>query len=149
MRPESVRTPILLLAAAALVSLTACSLKNAAPPAEAIPSALKARSAPALEVVNCRLTAGGEFVAVRFRLREAEKMDLGALKAAALLDETTGERYEVLRLQRIGRLAEFRDPDEKGLYFVMFRNREGKLRAGKRVTLEVGPGRYEHILLLR
>ncbi len=149
MRPESIRTPSLLIAAAALVSLTACTVKNAAPPAGAIPSAPKARPAPAFAVVDCRLTAGGDFVAVRIRPSEEEKMDLGTLKAAALLDEATGERYEVLRLQRIGRLAEFRDPDEKGVYFVMFKNREGKLWAGKRVTLEIGPGRYEHILLQR
>ncbi len=149
MRTESPRTAVLLFAAAALASVSACSVKKAPPPPEAISSAPPARPAPAFEVVNCRLTAGGEFVAVRFRLREAEKMDLGALKSASLLDESTGERFEVLRLQRIGRLAEFRDPDEKGVYFVMFKNREGKLRAGKRVTLEIGPGRYEHILLQR
>ncbi len=146
MRTGSLRT-LILLAAAALVFLTACSVKRSAPPAEAIPSAAPARPAPAFEVVDCRLTAGGEFVAVRFRLHGAENADLGALKAASLQDEATGERFEVLRLQRIGRLAEFRDPDEKGVYFVMFKNREGKLRAGRRVTLEVGAGRYEHILL--
>lgn len=143
------RAPIFLLAALAVLAAPACTTKKAALPPEESPSVTSAGPASPLVVVRCSLTAGGDFVAVRFRLREAGKLDLGALKSAVLLDEATGERFEVLRLQRIGRLAEFRDPDEKGVYFVLFKNREGRLQAGKRVTLEIGPGRYEHILLQR
>jgi hypothetical protein len=64
-----------------------------------------------------------------------------------LVDESTGEKFSVVRLQRIGRMAEFRVPGEKDVHQIMFRNREGKLRIGSRVTLVVGTARKEHLLV--
>jgi hypothetical protein len=64
-----------------------------------------------------------------------------------LVDESTGERFPVVRLQRIGRMAEFRVPGEKDVHHVMFRNQEGKLKIGSRVTLVIGPERREHLLV--
>jgi hypothetical protein len=64
-----------------------------------------------------------------------------------LLDESTGERFSIVRLQRIGRLAEFTVPGEKDLHNILFRNREGALKVGKRVTLVVGSVRVEHLTL--
>jgi hypothetical protein len=64
-----------------------------------------------------------------------------------LVDESTGERFSVVRLQRIGRMAEFRVPGEKDVHQLMFRNREGKLKIGSLVTLVVGTARKEHLLV--
>jgi hypothetical protein len=44
-------------------------------------------------------------------------------------------------------MAEFRVPGEKEVHHIMFRNREGKLKIGSRVTVVVGPARQEHLLV--
>jgi hypothetical protein len=101
---------------------------------------------PELDVVQCRLVSNGEFVGLRFRVIGIEKFDPGAMEAY-LIDESTGERFPVVRLQRIGRLAEFTVPGEKGLHNILFRNREGKLKVGARVTVVFGSIRKEHLQL--
>jgi len=101
---------------------------------------------PELDVVQSRLVSNGEFVGLRFRVIGVEKFDPGAMEAY-LIDESTGERFPVVRLQRIGRLAEFTVPGEKGLHNILFRNREGKLKVGARVTVVFGSIRKEHLQL--
>lgn len=101
---------------------------------------------PKLDVVQSRLASNGEFVGIRFRVIGIEKFDPGVMEAY-LIDESTGEKFSVVRLQRIGRIAEFTVPGEKGVHNIFFRNREGKLKVGKRVTLVVGSVRKEHLVL--
>ena len=72
--------------------------------------------------------------------------DPGAMEAY-LIDESTGEKFSVVRLQRIGRLAEFTVPGEKDVHNILFRNREGKLKLGTRVTVVFGSIRKEHLQL--
>jgi len=137
-----------------LCLLAACSRKAAlVPPAEeALPPPAKEALPPPpppglqLSVVQCRLAANGEFVGVRFRVTGVDRFDPDAAETY-LVDESTGEKFFVVRLQRIGRLAEFSAPGEKDVHHVMFRNREGKLKLGTRVTVVVGPARQEHLLL--
>jgi hypothetical protein len=88
----------------------------------------------------------GGFVGLRFRVVGLETFDPGATEAF-LIDESTGEKFPVVRLQRIGRLAEFTAPGEKGVHNVLFRNREGKLKPGTRVTVVFGSIRKEHLRL--
>jgi hypothetical protein len=122
------------LLAAALCLIASCSAKKAAvrPPP------------PRMEVVQLRLAANGEFVGVRFRMIGGDRFDPEATEIY-LVDESTGERFSVVHLQRIGRMAEFRVPGEKDVHHIMFRNREGKLKIGSRVTVVVGPARQEHL----
>ncbi len=101
---------------------------------------------PELAVVQCRLVSKGEFVGVRFRMVGAGTFDPGTVEAY-LIDESTGEKFSVVRLQRIGRLAEFTVPGEKDVHNILFRNREGKLKPGKRVTVVFGSIRKEHLQL--
>ena len=101
---------------------------------------------PELDVVQCRLVSKGEFVGVRFRVIGVGTFDPGTMEAY-LIDESTGERFSVVRLQRIGRLAEFTAPGEKDVRNILFRNREGKLKPGTRVTVVFGSIRKEHLQL--
>ena len=101
---------------------------------------------PALDVVQCRLVSKGGFVGLRFRVAGLESFDPGTTEAY-LIDESTGEKFPVVRLQRIGKLAEFTVPGEKDVHNIFFRNREGKLKPGKRVTVVFGSIRKEHLLL--
>jgi hypothetical protein len=99
-----------------------------------------------VDVIEVRLAANREFVALRFRVIGGDRFDPEGAEIY-LVDESTGERFSVVRLQRIGRMAEFRVPGEKDVHHVMFRNQEGKLRIGSRVTLVIGPERREHLLV--
>ena len=101
---------------------------------------------PELDAVQCRLVSKGEFVGVRFRVIGVGTFDPGAMEAY-LIDESTGEKFSVVRLQRIGRLAEFTVPGEKDVHNILFRNREGKLKLGTRVTVVFGSIRKEHLQL--
>ena len=112
----------------------------------ALPLPLPLPLPPELDVVQCRLVSNGEFVGLRFRVIGVEKFDPGAMEAY-LIDESTGERFPVVRLQRIGRLAEFTVPGEKDVHNILFRNREGKLKLGARVTVVFGSIRKEHLQL--
>jgi hypothetical protein len=124
------------LLAVALCIIASCSAKKEAlrPPP------------PRMEVVQLRLAANREFVGVRFRMIGGDRFDPEATEIY-LVDESTGEKFSVVRLQRIGRMAEFRVPGEKDVHHIMFRNREGKLKIGSRVTVVVGSARQEHLLV--
>jgi hypothetical protein len=99
-----------------------------------------------MEVVQLRLAANREFVGVRFRMLGGDRFDPEAT-GIYLVDESTGEKFSVVRLQRIGRMAEFSVPGEKDVHHIMFRNQEGKLKIGSRVTVVVGSARMEHLLV--
>lgn len=99
-----------------------------------------------MEVTQLRLAANREFVGVRFRMIGGDRFDPEATEIY-LVDESTGEKFSVVRLQRIGRMAEFRVPGEKDVHHIMFRNQEGKLKIGSLVTVVVGPARQEHLLV--
>jgi hypothetical protein len=124
------------LLAAALFLIASCSAKKEAlrPPP------------PRMEVVQLRLAANREFVGIQFRVIGGGRFDPEATETY-LVDESTGERFSVVRLQRIGRMAEFSVPGEKNVHQIMFRNREGKLKIGSRVTVVVGSARQEHLLV--
>lgn len=98
------------------------------------------------DVVQCRLVSNGDFVGIRLRVTGFERFDHDAMESY-LLDESTGEKFSVVHLQRIGRLAEFPVLGEKDVRTILYRNREGKLKVGTIVTLVVGSARVENILL--
>jgi hypothetical protein len=136
------RSGRLILLAAALCLIASCSAKKEALAPPPPPSS------PRMEVTQLRLAANREFVGVKFRMIGGDRFDPEA-KEIYLVDESTGEKFSVVRLQRIGRMAEFRVPGEKDIHHIMFRNREGKLKIGSRVTVVVGDARQEHLLVQR
>jgi hypothetical protein len=124
------------LLAVALCLIASCSAKKEAlrPPP------------PRVDVIQVRLAANREFVGLRFRMIGGDRYDPEGSEIY-LVDESTGERFSVVRLQRIGRMAEFRVPGEKDVHHIMFRNQEEKLKIGSRVTVVIGPARQEHLLV--
>ena len=132
----------LILLAAALFLIASCSAKKETlrPPSPSPPSLQR------VEVVQLRLAANREFVGVRLRMIGGDRFDPETTEIY-LVDESTGEKFSVVRLERIGRMAEFRVPGEKDVHHIMFRNREGKLKIGSLVTVVVGSARQEHLLV--
>ena len=128
----------LILLAAPLFLIAACSAKKEAlvPPP----------TSPRMEVTQLQLAANREYVGVRLRMIGSDRFDPETTEIY-LVDEATGEKFSVVRLQRIGRMAEFSVPGEKDVRQMMFRNREGKLKIGSQVTLVVGPARQEHLVV--
>lgn len=99
-----------------------------------------------IEPVSCRLSENGEFVDVRLRYHGKEPFDPGR-PGSFLLDEATGEKFFLLQLQRIGKVGATGQPDEQTVHSIMFKNRDGLLKPGARVTLVIGEHRREHLLL--
>ena len=150
-RGMMVRSGKLVLLLAALLLVASCSAKKevlappvAPSPLPSVPSPPPASSR--MEVTRLQLAANREFVGVRFRMITGERFDPKE-KEIYLVDESTGEKFSVVRLQRIGRIAEFSVPGEKGIHQVLVRNRQGKLKVGSLVTVVVGSSRQEHLLI--
>jgi hypothetical protein len=136
----------LILPAALLALLQACSGGEAVrrPPEAPRPPA----DARRIEVIHCRLAPSKEFVDVQFRVHGMEKIAPGPA-GTYLIDEGTGEKYYLMLLRRIGRMAEIRNPDETDVHSLMFRNPYGKLKPGTKVTLVVDGMRRPNVVVGR
>lgn len=140
-----------ILLAAALAAMASCTpsreeIQPPPPPPPAAPAPAPAPAPPKIEVLRLQMAENKEFVGVRLRVPGGGKTDLQTADVY-LVDDATGEKFTVVRLHRIGRKAEFRDPKDKDIHHLMFRNREGKLKIGSRVTVVIGTVRYEHLLI--
>lgn len=135
------------LLAAALCLVASCSMKKEAlRPPPPPPMDVVKPPPPRMEVAKLQMAANQEFVGIKFRVIGSDRFDPETTEVY-LVDESTGEKFSVVRLQRIGRIAEFRVPGEKNVYSMMFRNKEGKLKIGSRVTVVMGSARQEHLLI--
>jgi len=126
-----------ILASVILFLLPACSAREAV---------RRPADVPRIEVVYCRLAPSNEFLDVRVRIHGTVKFDPDP-SSTYLIDEGTGEKYYIMLLQRIGRLAETRNPEETAAHSIMFRNIERKLKPGARVTLVADGLRQEHVVV--
>jgi len=135
----------LILSAVLLALLQACSGREAVRPPADVP---RPADAPRIEVVYCRLAPSKEIVDVQFRLRGVKEIAADPADTY-LIDEGTGEKYYLMILRRIGRLAEIRNPEEAAVHSLMFRNPYGKLKPGTSVTLVVGGMRQQHVIVER
>jgi len=133
--------------ATVLFLLASCAAKKE----EVIPTPEPPVPAPApvvaphkVEVIQLKMTDDQEYVNVKIRIKESELNSLDPSEVY-LMDEATGKRYPVVRLQRIGKLASV--PGEKGVRHIIFWNNEGGLRIGKLVTITVGKYQKKHVLL--
>lgn len=117
--------------------LHSCAPKPAVRPTEAVPQ---------IELVSCRLAASGELVDVQFRIREKGILDLQPANTY-LVEEATGERFYIVRLQRIGPIAGVSEPRTGAVQYLVFKNREGKLRPGSRVTIVIGDAKLEQVVV--
>lgn len=122
---------------ALLLLLQACSARDAA---------RRSGDVPPIEVIHCRIVPGDEVVEVRFRTHGIDAFQPDPA-GTYLIDEATGEKSYVMLLQRVGRLAEIRDPGAATAHSVLFRNLDRKLKAGSKVTVVVGGTRQEHVLV--
>jgi len=137
-----VRIPLLMVFLAALLSGCASS-NGAARPAE--PSK-EFKGPPRIEVTRARLLVEGQFLEVNFRMFGMQRYDPEP-DSTYLIDQTTGEKFYITWLRRIGRMASTKANTDGSNQYILFKNREGKLKTGAKVTVVVGAARQENVLV--
>lgn len=109
-------------------------------------SARRTAGVPRIEVIYCRLASNHEFVEVRFRMH-----GMGTFQpdpsGTYLVDEGSGEKYYIVQLQRVGRMADIGNPEGSAAHSVLFRNLERKIKPGATVTLVTGGLRQERVVV--
>jgi len=98
-----------------------------------------------IEIRSLRVTGGGGFLDLRFRVLEPEKastvLDPGA--PATLMHEPTGKLLTVAS-SKLGKLRQRTAQPETGReYFILFRNSGGLVRPGEKVSLAAGNCKVE------
>lgn len=103
------------------------------------------RKACGVEIRGVRVTAGGGFVDLRFRVLEPQKASslLDPSVPASLVHEPTG-RVLTVASSKIGKLKQRTAQPEPGKeYFILFRNSGGLVNPGDRVSLAAGSCKVE------
>ncbi|HEX4584579.1 MAG TPA: hypothetical protein VH183_07095 [Burkholderiaceae bacterium] len=106
----------------------------------------KAREAR-LTVDRAVMAANGSMLEVRFTVPPAATTQWIPTdqKDTYVVDETSGERFFVLNLVRIGPAAQVRMPKGGGSSYVIFDNRHERLKPGATITVVIGALKQEHV----
>lgn len=99
-----------------------------------------------LQVIDAKLSGNGGLLNIQFRSKGIKSMDTAG-KNTYVLDPTTGNRYSVLRVPRLGLMAP-KDLDRLGSSFMVIHNRNNEIKAGQRVSVVVAGARQDNILIL-
>ena len=105
------------------------------------------RTPQPIRVESVRLTAGGHYVDLRYRVLDAPAAQsaLGPGVKPSLTDEASGRVMAVPSTAKLGSLRQTQNaqrPDH--LYFVLFINSAG-LKPGSRVTADLGSLQFRHL----
>jgi hypothetical protein len=103
-------------------------------PAAQVPDS--GRPAPQLQVLKAMLTAGGGLIDIRYRLKGAPPRIFGRDRDLHIIEESSGEKFYVLGVPKIGQLAPKRVKDTTPVSYLIFQNRGGKLKKGEHVVME-------------
>ena len=137
--------------AAVLFILGSCAAKQVAPPEEPVAQQPEPVAQADVEILQLQVDDAKSLDADQRQARLKIRIEQSKLKSINpaeiyLIDETTKKKYPVVRLQRIDALAEYGVPGEKGVRYIMFWNHDGGLRAGKKVTVNVGNHRESMLI---
>ncbi|MBL3601520.1 MAG: hypothetical protein JMN25_16915 [gamma proteobacterium endosymbiont of Lamellibrachia anaximandri] len=99
-----------------------------------------------LEVIDAKLSGNGGLLNVQFRSKGIKSMDTAG-KNTYVLDPTTGNRYSILRVPRLGLMAP-KDLNQLGSSFMVIHNRNNEIKAGQRVSVVVAGARQDNIMIL-
>lgn len=148
---------LLAVFAAAALYLGGCST---VPVDKTVPPAPYSSSAPVQEVEQdwgikiegMRLTAGGYMLDFRYRITDADKAApiLDPAKKPNLIDQATGARFIVPAPAKVGSLrptANNGKPAVGRSYFVIFSNPGMYVKAGNKVTVEIGDFKVANLVV--
>lgn len=155
---KSKRGGVLAALAAAALYLAGCSAvpvnKTEMPPAESVTvsPAGEFEQTWGIKIEGMRLSAGGYMLDFRYRILDPDKaMPLvDHRKKPVLVDQTTGARFIVPAPEKVGSLratANGGKPIAGRTYFVIFSNPGMFVKAGNKVTVEIGDFRAENLVV--
>lgn len=147
---------LLAVMAAAALYLAGCSAlpvnKGAAP--APLAAAAQGRSIEqdwGVKIEGMRLTAGGYMLDFRYRITDPDKAApiLDPAKKPHLIDQATGAMFIVPAPSKVGSLRPTANgsPIEGRTYFVIFSNPGMFVKAGNKVTVEIGDFRAENLVV--
>lgn len=100
-----------------------------------------------IEVQSISLSAGGFMFDFRYRVVDPDKA-VPLFKRSTkpvLVDEASGARFAVPAPPKVGALRASQAPEAGRIYFILFANPGRYVKAGSKVTLEIGECRIEHL----
>jgi hypothetical protein len=139
---------------ACLAVLASALLAGCGEPAGAVtPTAPRVTKSPAecgIEIVGVGLSAGGYMLDFRYRVVDPDRaLPVLARKVRArITDQATGAVLLVPSSPKVGALRQSAPTAEAGrVYFVMFANPGAAVKAGARVTVEIGDLRVSDVVV--
>lgn len=99
-----------------------------------------------LEILEAKLTGSDALLQVRFRTEGVPELSAGG-EHTYVLDPETGERFDILRVPRIGLMAPKHLAEYEAGSYMVIRNPGGRIRRGQRITVVVEGLRAENILV--
>ena len=103
-----------------------------------------------IQVVSLRQTAHGHLLDFRYRVLDSQKAAtlLRRQDKPYLIDEASGNKLPVPNMPKIGALRQSALTPEAGkVYFVMFKNPNGFIKSGSKVTVVIGHFKAEHLVV--
>lgn len=103
-----------------------------------------------VRVESLRLSAHGHIIDFRYRVLDPDKARLLAdgAKQAYLINDATGERLKVPNMPKVGPLRSTAVQLERDrIYLVLFANPGARIKAGQRVSVEIGEFKAEHLVV--
>ena len=102
-----------------------------------------------VEITRISLTAKGRMVDFRYRVVDAKKAaPLFKRKTKAyLIDQASGKVLAVPRTAKVGPLRNTYMPKQDRIYWMFFGNTQKLVRAGNKVTIEIGDFRAENLVV--
>jgi hypothetical protein len=118
-----------------------------APGASAGKPASAQASEPKLTVNRAVMAANGSMLQVRFTVPASSVTRWIPMqpKDTYVVDETSGEKFYVANLGRIGPAAQVRLPKEGGSSYMIIDNRHEHLKPGAKITVVVGALKQKHV----
>ena len=102
-----------------------------------------------VEITRLSLTAKGRMVDFRYKVLDAKKAaPLFKRKTKAyLIDQASGKVLAVPRTAKVGPLRNTYMPKQDRIYWMFFGNTQKLVRAGNKVTIEIGDFRAENLVV--
>jgi hypothetical protein len=99
--------------------------------------------------LRLRSTASGSVIRFSYRVVDANKAKVLNDKkfTPVLTDETTGAKFEVPTMEKVGQLRQTATPENGREYWMVFSNKSHMVRPGNHVTVVIGSFRAEGLVV--
>jgi hypothetical protein len=102
-----------------------------------------------IQITSLRLTANGNMVDFRYRVLDAEKAGTLFVRQNKpyLIDQASAKVLAVPNTAKVGPLRNSNKPKQGRIYWMFFGNTHKLVKAGSKVTIEIGDFRAENLIV--